>query len=251
MNNIYIQTELMKNTEIIKNILREVSEPKEFDIVYRAEDTLLVAPLTKTAACRYGSGTKWCSAAPDDDNRWRGFESLRKKGILFYLLIYKTDEEGNKQDFYKISIYKTVKTGFEMWEDMTGKRIMNLAMMEKFIIPDPMIKTKLVEYWKKHRSEWRPKFKVGDYVKPDRDYGWTNFKDIKGNGELSIRWNDGVYLVVGESKERVQIQLVRVSKETDESTREWQIKDKKKINDALHSGQVFRKWVNPYGFKVV
>lgn len=212
----------------------------------------MVAPLTKTAACRYGSGSKWCSADPErDSDDWGSFERLRTKGILFYLLIYKTDEEGNKQDFYKISIYKNVKTGSEEWQDMTGKRIMNLAMMEKFIITDPMIKTKLVEYWKQHRSEWRPKFKIGDYVKSDRNYGYTNFKDIKGNGELGLRWEYGVYLVVGESKERLQIQLVRVSKDIDESTREYQMKEKKKINDALHSGQVFRKWVNPYGFHVV
>ena len=171
------------NKNTIKNLLEAVKKIKndaEFDIVYRNDNILLVAPKTHSAACRYGSGTKWCTARPDSSS----FDYLRKDAILFYLILYKDTPEGKIED-YKISIQKMVNTGAETWQDMLAKKINNMEMFKRFILTDPMVTQSMNEYWTKNRIIWKPKFQIGEYVmKKDRTWSATKFKSTKEQKEM-------------------------------------------------------------------
>jgi hypothetical protein len=244
--------------DLIKTILQEMASDNmsagdpDFEIVYRTDDMLLVVPKTKSAACRYGSGTRWCTANPEYDQGYsRSFENKTKDGILYYLLIYKDDPEVGKKEFYKISIYKKIKTGSEEWQDMSNRRIGNMEMFKKFILTDPMVEKKIVEYWKKRRPEWKPKFKIGDYVQPTKNWGYTTFKDAHGKGQINMSWDKGVYLVVSVNPASVTVQLVRLSRAYDDNNQDYEKNRKNEIKAALHAGWIMRKNVNPYGFEIV
>jgi len=67
--------------------------------IYEDDKVLVVKPLTKEASCYYGSGTRWCTAAKEFDNR---FDSYFKMGPLYYF-INKTLDKNN--DYYKVAIH--------------------------------------------------------------------------------------------------------------------------------------------------
>lgn len=243
-------------TNLIESLLEGLSKPKldpnrEFDVVYRGENILLVAPRTKAAACKYGSGTRWCSANPDaPSNAWGSFERKRMENILFYLILYKDTPEGKIED-YKIAIEKKVATGSEQWNDMRGKRIFNMEMFRKFIMTDPNIEKAINDYWKANRVEWRPKFQTGDYVRPKNNYGWTSFTDKNGRGKVETSWRNVICMVVGESKSRLLIQVVRMSPEFANSTSQYDSDRKRTLQQAFDNHWVLQKWVNPYRFEKI
>jgi len=67
--------------------------------IYEDNRVLVVKPLTKDASCYYGSGTRWCTASTQFDNR---FDQYFKMGPLYYF-IHKNMDKNN--DFYKIAIH--------------------------------------------------------------------------------------------------------------------------------------------------
>ena len=169
---------------------------------------------------------------------------------MYYLILYKDTPEGKIED-YKISIEKRVSTGSEKWLDIGGKRIFNMEMFKKFILTDPEVQNNINQYWKANRIDWKPKFKIGDYVEPKKNYGWTVFKDKNGRGELETSWFNIVCMVVGETENRLLIQVVRMSSSLLNSSNTYSQESKNKINNALHSHWELQKLVNPYNFKKI
>jgi hypothetical protein len=64
------------------------------------EDYLLVAPLTRTASCKYGAGTKWCVTQKKEDT----FERHYGMGTLAFLMI-KNPEIQKKMNNTKFAFY--------------------------------------------------------------------------------------------------------------------------------------------------
>ena len=76
------QPGLKSNKEKSKEIKTEGA-----DKIYEKGNWLIVSPKTQEAACYYGKGTRWCTAA--DNNNY--FEHYNKRGRL-YIIIDKGDE---------------------------------------------------------------------------------------------------------------------------------------------------------------
>jgi len=237
-------------TNLLEGIKKQPINP-EFDIIYRSENMLLVVPKTRAAACKYGEGTKWCSADPNIKNEhWGSFERVRQNNILFYLILYKDTPEGKVED-YKISIEKKIGTGAEVWNDIGGKRIFNMGMFKKFILTDPNVNQKIIEYWKSHRSEWRPKFQPGDYVEPINNYGNTTFTDTRGRGEIETSWDFILCIAVKESKAKLLVQIVRPSMYSIKNTSDWAKRYQEPLAEAFENHWILQKWVNPYRFRII
>jgi hypothetical protein len=63
------------------------------DAIYEDDDVRVIQPLDKTAACYYGQGTTWCTAATRSENR---FEQYNREGPLYILLPKKPKYIGEK-----------------------------------------------------------------------------------------------------------------------------------------------------------
>jgi hypothetical protein len=76
--------------------------------LHDTENFLLVAPLTHTASCKYGAGTKWCVTEKDPDM----FERHYDMGSLGFLII-KSPELKEKLGNEKFAFYVNRPTSLE------------------------------------------------------------------------------------------------------------------------------------------
>ena len=78
-----VLTEAQLNTLVEKFKIDDGERIKLFE----TDDFLLVVPLTRTASCKYGAGTRWCTTKKDDDQFERHFDM----GSLAYLIVKNPD----------------------------------------------------------------------------------------------------------------------------------------------------------------
>lgn len=67
----------------------ETAASSKINRIFESDDWIIVQPLTQEASCKYGAGTRWCTAATDSYN---AFSSYHKQGPL-YILIHKVDQD--------------------------------------------------------------------------------------------------------------------------------------------------------------
>ena len=93
------------------------------NVVYEDDRFFVINPLTHTASCYYGKGTKWCTAAETDTQ----FSKYNDDGKLFYIL---DKSKATNDPLYKIALLKKFE-GDEIFYDAK----------------DDTIKTSLSKYW--------------------------------------------------------------------------------------------------------
>ena len=83
--------------------LKEMRQVREIKIaekdatkVYEDNDLTIITPLTREASCKYGAGTKWCTAARGDNK----FETYSKQGPLYILIPKKTKYDREKYQLH-------------------------------------------------------------------------------------------------------------------------------------------------------
>ena len=69
--------------------LKKASAGEDFDKIWENDDMLIVVPKSHIGACKFGQGTRWCTASKINNS----FDSYYKKGILYRVL--------QKNDNYK------------------------------------------------------------------------------------------------------------------------------------------------------
>ena len=76
--------------------IRTVKQKRETEKVYEDDDVTIIIPLTQAASCKYGAGTKWCTAARRDNM----FEYYSKQGPLYILIPKKPQYEKEKYQIH-------------------------------------------------------------------------------------------------------------------------------------------------------
>jgi hypothetical protein len=85
------------------DLIDQYDDPKEIDVqsnesdarkIYEDQYITIVQPLTKQGSCKYGKGTKWCTAATVSENM---FENYNKQGPLYIII-----PKDNPNDKYQI-----------------------------------------------------------------------------------------------------------------------------------------------------
>ena len=72
-------------------------KPLNRDIIYDENGVLVIHPKDEEAACRYGRGTRWCTAATRGYNH---FKSYSRRGPLYIFVPRKPDHPGEKYQFH-------------------------------------------------------------------------------------------------------------------------------------------------------
>ena len=105
--------EQISNMVSIANIKFESKEfEKQIVNVFEDEKWLIVRPLTYESSLKYGSSTRWCTAAKHSPEH---FFRYSESGMLFYCL--------NKINGYKVAIYKNVRERELSFWDSADNRI--------------------------------------------------------------------------------------------------------------------------------
>jgi len=106
----------LKNA-IQSHITSSKSQLNKFDAsgaekIFEDKNILIVKPLTYRASCKYGAGTRWCTAMESQSSYFEN-HTIGNQGL--YYIILKNFDQSNK--FYKIAIHITPNV--ETWYDAT------------------------------------------------------------------------------------------------------------------------------------
>jgi hypothetical protein len=86
----------IKNHE--NKVKRSVTKLDDAEIVYEDNQFTVINPKNHKASCYYGAGTKWCTAAKDNESH---FNTYNVDGKLFYII----DKTAKSSDpFYKVAL---------------------------------------------------------------------------------------------------------------------------------------------------
>lgn len=103
--------------------LKKASAGEDFDKIWENDDMLIVVPKSHVGACKFGQGTRWCTASKQNDY----FGSYYKKGILYRVL--------QKNDNYKelFSNLEGIKPGPNYDIENLSKVSINLRRKENYM----------------------------------------------------------------------------------------------------------------------
>ena len=93
---------------------------------------LILHPETKESSCKYGQGTKWCTAMRDGDH----YENYTKDGNLYYI-IDKSKELGK---YYKVALYYNWKKEEEWYDAEDNKLGDNMVEVIESMLPKGYMK---------------------------------------------------------------------------------------------------------------
>ena len=119
---------------------RNVETHKESEVVFEDSMYKVVVPESHTASCYYGAGTKWCTAAKNNDNH---FKSYNKDGKLFYII---SKNAPTSNDYYKVALNKTYK-GSSTFYDAKDKPIPDTKNISD-IMSHPKVMSTINEFFK-------------------------------------------------------------------------------------------------------
>ncbi len=108
-----------------KEVEQEVSE-KDYRVVIDNEEIKVIVPLTEKGACKYGAGTKWCTAARNDNM----FEHYNEQGELYIVIPKRPEHIGEK---YQIHVeLKQVINEVEQVMDESDKEYSISELTDRF-----------------------------------------------------------------------------------------------------------------------
>jgi len=92
-------------TDQFEDIMDEYEPPKtkrelergDSETVYSDEDVRVIIPMDEAAACYYGQGTKWCTAATRGDNM---FDDYAQRGALYIVIPRDPEYRGEKYQLH-------------------------------------------------------------------------------------------------------------------------------------------------------
>ena len=73
------------------------AERGKYEVIYDADNLLVFKPKDKTAACFFGRGTRWCTAATRGRNY---FNHYNRQGPMYIIIPRKPDHPGEKYQFH-------------------------------------------------------------------------------------------------------------------------------------------------------
>ena len=89
---------------------KEKELEKQVDKIYEDNRVLVVKPKTKQSSCKYGKGTRWCTAAIEN-NRFETYTSGLQD--LYYIIL----KDASKELGYKIAVHFANSGNMSLWDD--------------------------------------------------------------------------------------------------------------------------------------
>ena len=162
---------------------------------------LILHPATKESSCKYGQGTKWCTAMEDASH----YDDYTKNGNLYYII----DKSKDLGRYYKVALYYTWKNNEEWYDAEDNKLSDNMVELIESMLPEGYME-KIQQY---HDDYEEPKQELLSYEefqsilvesmeKREKDFVMTN----SGRWDWNIDYTNGVWTWTSESNPEVFLQ---------------------------------------------
>jgi uncharacterized protein YqgQ len=86
-----------------KEIDKEKKETSEVEVILDNDDFLIIVPQTIESSCKYGSGTRWCTAAKKD-NYFKSY--VYNQGVTLYYIIDKNRSHSKTYSKIAVAVYE-------------------------------------------------------------------------------------------------------------------------------------------------
>ena len=183
---------------------KEKELEKQVDKIYEDDTFLVVIPKTVEASCKYGSNTKWCTAAKED-NRFNTYTTGQQK--LYYIINKKKSSGSN---YSKVAVHFNNSKNKTYWDSLDYNMNQREIAVLNYAFPEMMesIDKDYSTYIRKFDKESivRDAFTIRqktisslpNYLHSDKDIfivveGFDSVPDMKGHyeGTVQIELSDG------------------------------------------------------------
>ena len=197
-------TELQNAVTTLQQKEKEKELEGQVDKIYEDDTFVVVIPKTQQASCKYGSNTRWCTAAKLDNR----FVAYTQGNQRLYYIINKKKSSGS--DYSKIAIHFNNSGRKTYWDssdyNMNGREVevLNYAFPEMMQTIDKDYSTYISKF--DRESILRDAFNTNkktisslpNYLESGKDIfivveGFDSIPDMKGHyeGTVQIDWSDG------------------------------------------------------------
>jgi hypothetical protein len=204
INQYQTTTQLQKVVNLLKQKEKEKELEGQVDKIYEDDTFVVVVPKTQASSCKYGSNTKWCTAAKND-NRFNSYTSGQQK--LYYIINKKQSSGSN---YSKIAIHFNNSGHKTYWdsEDYSMNQreisVLNYAFPEMMQAIDEDFSISVSKF--SRESLLREAFKINqptvsslhNYLESGKDIfivieGFDPIPDMEGHyeGTVQIELSDG------------------------------------------------------------
>ncbi len=97
INRYKLATDLMDKMDEYDDAILDDDKKVNAEKVYESPEVTIIKPLDEAAACKYGRGTRWCTAATQGTNY---FDSYNRKGPLYILIPKNPQHDGEKYQLH-------------------------------------------------------------------------------------------------------------------------------------------------------
>jgi hypothetical protein len=196
--------ELEKALEPYKEKEKEKELEGQVDKIYEDDTFLVVVPKTQASSCKYGSNTKWCTAAKNDNR----FVTYTQGNQRLYYIINKKKSSGS--NYSKIAIHFNSTGRKTYWDssdyNMNGREIevLNYAFPEMMQAIDKDYSTYVSKFDRESilqdafNTNQKTISSLPNYLDSGKDIfivveGFDSIPDMKGHyeGTVQIEWSDG------------------------------------------------------------
>jgi len=85
----------------VSKIVKRKEKQHDADVVFEDEEAMIVVPKSYEASCKYGKGSKWCTASGSTRSHWDSYADMGTR--LFYVISKKLTKEDNPV-MYKVAV---------------------------------------------------------------------------------------------------------------------------------------------------
>ena len=134
-----------------KTQIKKEIKISDVEIILNSDDFLIVSPLSHTASCIYGAGTKWCTT----ERNSKYWDNYAKQYVKFYYILNKNLSKSNNDYKLAVAVYTTGdKECFDTRDDSIDfKKILKLGLSEDLFKSENLSIGKLIKNWIKGTYE--------------------------------------------------------------------------------------------------
>lgn len=181
--------------------------------VYEDANVTVIIPRDVTAACRYGRGTRWCTAAVHGTNY---FDSYSKQGPLYILIPKHPNHEGEKYQLHfesgqfmdenddPVDMVDLLKERFPdagkmfLENESTGKHLRETVAFTSDVVLEQVVQqiweyvqeqvNEVITEWETNDDTYHTWLQEEGYVDDQGDIDWTNAPTYTEYNDQARRW---------------------------------------------------------------
>lgn len=190
---------------------------------YKDKDVTVIIPLNQSAACKYGRGTRWCTAATRGENYYNYYA---RSGPLYIIIPKKPKHEGEKYQLHfqrreyrdetdeMVDLVDLLMYRFPQLKEPFTKEFPNLLSDVLAFVPDHIVKEAMQKVYEYMTTKRKIKFYLSEIAHNDEDFLAWGRDSNKFDDSKSWVENYLIFKPDAEAELKQELKKLQISKQT-------------------------------------